>query len=162
MAERVRPTVYLETSVVSYAAGRPVRDRLVALRQEITREWVARCMPHFDCRVSQAVIDEAALGDATAAAERLRLIADVPLLAVTGDAGWLSARLLAEGALPSHARYDALHIAIAAAHGIDYLLTWNCKHIANAWFSRGIEQACRDAGFEPPVICTPEELQRAI
>ena len=83
---------------------------------------------------------------------------DIARLAITDEAGKLAAKLVQRGAIPRKAAEDALHIAIAAAHGVDYLLTWNCRHIANATMRQAIEHVCREAGYEPPVICTPEEL----
>ena len=153
-----RQTVYLETSVIGYATSRPSRDLVVAARQQITREWFAGSAEAYELFVSQLVIREASSGDKDAARERLGLVERIPLLAITDAAGELAARLVDEGALPTHAGEDALHIAVAVVHGVDFLLTWNCRHIANATMRHNIERACRDAGYEPPVICTPEEL----
>ena len=155
MAKR---TLYLETSVIGYATSRPSRDLVVAARQQIARDWFARGAEGFDLFVSQLVIREASVGDERAAGERLAAIGHIPLLAVTDSAGELAARLVAEGAVPKTAAEDALHIAVAAAHGVEFLLTWNCAHIANAATRHAIERVCREAGYEPPVICTPEEL----
>jgi predicted nucleic acid-binding protein len=149
--------VYLETTVVSYLMARPSRDIVRAAEQEVTREWWSR-RKVFDLYVSQLVVDEAAAGDPAAAAQRLQALRGVPLLAMTGDAESLGRNLLRDAALPAKAAIDALHIALAAVHGMDYLLTWNCSHIANATMRGKIEAVCRNAGFEPPVICTPMEL----
>lgn len=158
MAERVRPTVYLETSVVSYAAGRPVRDATVAARQAVTKRWFATSAHRCDLYVSEVVLSEAGAGDALAAAERLAWTVALPVLAVNADAAHLARHLVCAGVVPSAAADDAMHIAVAAAHGMDYLVTWNCRHIANASMRSAIEGACRSVGFEPPIICTPEEL----
>ena len=99
-------------------------------------------------------------GDAKAAARRLEILAPITLVRVNAEAANLADGLLRAGGLPQRAGADALHIAVAAAHGLDYLLTWNCKHIANASLRGKIEAVCRAAGFEPPVICTPQELIR--
>ena len=104
--------------------------------------------------ISQFVLDEAAAGDAAAATQRLDALRDVTLLDVTEDAILLAGDLVAGGGLPAKARVDALHVAMAAVHGMDFLLTWNCKHIANAATRGTIEDLCRAAGFEPPIICT--------
>lgn len=144
--------------MVGYATSRPSRDLVVAARQQITRDWFARGAHAYELFVSQLVIREASLGDEEAARERLALVQGIPLLAVSDAVGDLAARLVGGGAVPRRATEDALHIAVAAVHGIDFLLTWNCKHIANALMRSAIERACREAGFEPPVICTPEEL----
>ena len=153
-----KPSVYLETSVISYAVARRSRDLVVAAHQEITREWFAQRAAGFDLFVSQLVIAEVSAGDEGAARERLDFAAPIPLLDVTDAAGDLASRLVARGAVPEIAAEDALHIAVAATNGIDYLLTWNCKHIANATMRTKIEAACREAECEPPIICTPEEL----
>ncbi len=109
---------------------------------------------------SDLVLREAAAGDAKAAARRLEVLAPLPLARVTDEAADLAAALLRAGGLPHQAGADALHIAVAAVHGLDYLLTWNCKHIANASLRGKIEAVCRAASFDPPVICTPQELIR--
>jgi len=123
----------------------------------VTRAWWAS-RGSFDVYASQFVLDEAAAGDAVAAARRLQALQDVPLLDVTSEAVALAARLIADHGLPPKARVDALHVATAAVHGMDYLLSWNCKPIANAMLRSKIESICRATGFEPPVICTPIEL----
>lgn len=155
-----RAKTYLETTIVSYLTGRPSRDLLVAAHQQLTADWWATMRPAFDCYVSQVVVEEAAAGDAEAAGRRLALIHDLPRLSVTDAATELAEALLSPRALPREAAGDALHIALAAVHGMDYLLTWNCKHIANAAMRRYIEEICAELGYEAPVICTPEELQK--
>jgi hypothetical protein len=74
------------------------------------------------------------------------------------EASALARHLITQGSLPPKAAVDALHIAIAVVNGIDYLLTWNCTHIANATMRRRIDAVCRQDGYEPVVLCTPEEL----
>lgn len=108
--------------------------------------------------VSQLVVTEASGGDEEAAQERAAFLKGMERLRITDAAGELAARLVESGAVPKAAAEDALHIAVAAVHGVDYLLTWNCRHIANATMRHAIEGACREAGYEPPIICTPEEL----
>jgi len=154
----MKVAVYLETSVVSYATSRPSRDLVIAARQQITRDWFASRTSAVDLYVSQLVVTESAGGDAEAASERTALIKAIPRLAVTEAAGLLATALIQNGAVPRTSAEDALHIAVAAVHGVGYLLTWNCKHIANATMRQAIEAVCREAGYEPPVICTPEEL----
>ncbi|MBI5526000.1 MAG: type II toxin-antitoxin system VapC family toxin [Deltaproteobacteria bacterium] len=113
---------------------------------------------NFDLFISQFVLDEAAAGDSEAARRRMAALEGISLLDVTDDAIMLAEKLVAGGGMPSKARVDALHVAAAASHGMDYFLTWNCQHIANASLRGRIEDLCRAAGFEPPVICTPFEL----
>ena len=153
-----KPAVYLETTVIGYATSRTSRDLVVAVRQQVTREWFAVRAPAYELFVSQLVATEASGGDEEAAREREGLLRRIPLLAITDAAGELATRLVGSRAVPRTAAEDALHIAVAAVHGVDYLLTWNCKHIANATMRQAIERSCREAGYEPPIICTPEEL----
>ncbi len=153
----MKPKAYVETTVVSYLTAWRSRDLVRAAHQQVTRDWWAT-RDSYDLFISQFVIDEAAAGDGLAASERLKVLREIELLDVTEDAIQLGQRLVAGGGLPPKARVDALHVAMAAVHGMSYLLTWNCKHIANAAMRIRIEQLCRDAGFEPPVICTPLEL----
>ncbi len=153
----MKSRVYLETSVISYLTAWPSRDLVKAAHQEITREWWST-RARFELYVSQVVIGEAAGGDAEAARLRLQSVAGIPVLAASPEAGLLAERLVAEGSLPAKAAVDALHIAIAVVNGIDYLLTWNCTHIANAAMRHKIDAVCRRSGYESVVLCTPEEL----
>jgi predicted nucleic acid-binding protein len=151
-------TVYLETTIPSYLAARPSRDLVTSAHQQITIEWWQTRRTAFELYISQLVIDEAVLGDPETAERRLAYLAGIPSLEVTTSAQGLASSLLSSGLLPAKAAADALHIAIAAANGIDYLLTWNIRHLANATIRRGIEEACRRVGWASPVLCTPEEL----
>lgn len=151
------PKLYIETSVVSYLTAQGSRDLVLAAHQEVTRSWWAS-RDGYDLYVSQFVLDEAAAGDSEAAGRRLEVLREMPLLNASTEVLALARRLLAERGMPAKARIDALHVATAAVHGMDYLLSWNCKHIANATLRTRIESICRTAGFEPPVICTPLEL----
>lgn len=153
----MKPRVYLETTIPSYLTAWPSRDLVRAAHQQMTREWwVSR--GEFELFSSRLVIQECGAGDPQAAADRLKVLAGLPLLEQTSDAAGLAETLVREVPLPERAAADALHIAIATVNGMDYLLTWNCNHIANATLRPRIESACRAAGYEPPVICTPEEL----
>lgn len=155
----MKPTVYIETTIVSYLVGRlNTRDLVVASNQELTREWWAGRKAGFDLFASAAVVGEVREGDTELAAHRLSLLEDVKLLEVTRPAIALASDLILRTQLPANAEIDALHIAVAAVHGMDYLLTWNCKHIANAVTLPKVYEVCRDAGYEPPFVCTPQEL----
>lgn len=154
----MNPTVYIETSVVSYLTARPSRDIVAAAYQEVTREWWRSAQDKFVLCASALVMSEARTGDPKAARARLEILAALPLLDATGPAVDLTRRLLDEGAVPRTAAEDAAHIAIAAANGVDYLVTWNFRHIANATMRSRIEEVCRRSGYGPPVICTPSEL----
>ncbi len=154
----MKPKVYLETTIPSYLTAWRSRDLIRAARQEITREWWEQRRAEFELFVSQVVVRECQGGDPDAAAKRLDAIADLPLLEETAEAVALAEALLIQVPLPTQAVVDALHIAVSAVHGMNYLLTWNCTHIANASLRFRIESVCREHGFEPPVICTPDEL----
>jgi len=152
--------VYLETSFVSYltAAPRESRDPIAAAHQQITIEWWSRRRADFELVVSQIVIDEIQLGEPLLAKNRLEVVASLPRLLVTDQATSLARDILSKELLPQKAFPDALHIAIATVHQIDYLLTWNCKHIANLEVLPRIAAFCEDLGLILPIICTPEEL----
>jgi predicted nucleic acid-binding protein len=150
-------TVYLETTVLSYLTARPSRDLVVAGHQQVTREWWETRRPNFEVYVSQLVVQEAEQGDPEAAKRRLAVIDALPRLEVTGAVA-LARALVDRGVISRKSAADALHISIAAVHGIEFLLTWNMAHIANAELRPRIERVCRSEGFEPPVLCTPEEL----
>ncbi len=131
---------------------------VMAANQEATRNWWEVARPRFDLLISEIVVQEANGGDPEAAKRRVTAIEGLPELAVSEEAELLATRLLADAAIPEKAKTDALHIAVATVHGIDYLLTWNCKYIANAVMRPKIEAICRASGYEPPVICTPLEF----
>ena len=151
-------SVYIETSIVSYLTARVSRDLIVAGHQQMTEEWWSVQRNRFELWASELVVEEASAGDASAAAERLKVLNTIEMLDITEEAGFLATALIERGSLPAKASADALHIAIAAVHNVDYLLTWNCKHIANAEMRPVIESVCRNMGFIPPILCTPEEL----
>jgi predicted nucleic acid-binding protein len=153
----MKSSVYVETSIVGYLTARPSRDLVRAAHQEVTSEWWTG-REAYELFISQLVLDEASAGDAGAAALRLEALRDLPLLELTPEAVALAQQFVRAAALPPKAAGDALHIALTAVHGVDYLLTWNCTHIANATMRPRIEAICRGEGFEPPVICTPLEL----
>ncbi len=150
-------SVYVETSIISYLTARPSRDVVIAAHQQLTRRWW-RGRRSYSLFVSQVVFDEAAVGDRKARSRRLQALRGIPVLALTDAATNLAEELVRRGALPKKAIVDALHIGVAAAYEVDYLLTWNCKHIANATIRGTIEAICRSARLAPPIICTPEEL----
>ena len=149
--------MYVESTVIGHIAARQQPDILVAARQLSSQRWWD-IRERYRLVVSQIVIDECSAGDTIAAAERLQLIANVPSLAVSAEARALSDRLILNRGIPPTEPRDALHISIAAVNGIQYLVTWNFRHIANAETRGIIEQVCRDYGFVPPLICSPDEL----
>jgi len=155
---KMKPKVYLETSVISYLTARPSRDIIAAAHQQVTQEWWETRRSSFDVFISQIVVQEAGEGNEDAVKRRFEMIEAVPEIEVNPEAVALAQALVSEGLVPKKAGADALHIAIATVHGMDYLLTWNLKHIANAILRNEIADGCRKRGYEPPIICTPEEL----
>ena len=143
---------------MSYLASRASRDVVVAGRQQVTHRWWEVRRPDFDLVVSQVVLDEIRAGDPEAAARRLEFVTGLPLLDVTPAVAEFAAQLIERVPLPAQAAADAAHMAVAACHGIDFVLTWNVSHIANAILRRRVEHVCRAAGYDAPVLCTPDEL----
>ena len=154
----MKAKVYIETTIPSFLVARPSGDLLVAAHQQLTRDWWESRGPAFDLYVSELVLEEAAAGDAIPARKRLDLLADIPVLALTEGIMKLADSLVGEGPIPRKAAGDALHIAMATCYACEYLLTWNCRHIANAEIQRMARLVVRKHGFELPTICTPEEL----
>jgi len=152
-------TVYIETSVISYLTSRPSRELVTAAHQQVTVDWWMNARPGFNAVVSELVIQEVAMGDPDSARRRMEAIADLPVLEMTEAGRELARALLDDLAVPPTAAADALHIAVAAENGADYLLTWNCRHIANAKIRALIERTLSMRGYDPPILCTPEELQ---
>lgn len=150
--------IYLETSFVSYLVARTSRDLIMAARQQITLEWWDKERANHQLYASEIVLREARQGDPSEIAKRDAILKDLQILDVPDSAENLAALLVKRHALPAKAAADALHIAVATVHGMDYLLTWNCKHIANLTMRTAIERTCRISGYEPPVIGTPEEF----
>src|SRR5436190_769932 len=146
----MKPTVYVETTIPSYLTAWPSRDLVRAAHQQITREWWTK-RDQYELYSSRLVIRECEAGDVQAAADRLAAMANIALLEQTDEIAMLAEALLRNVPLPERAASDALHIATAAFHGVDYLLTWNCTRIANVTFRPAIEAVCRAAGYEPPL-----------
>jgi hypothetical protein len=154
----MKPTVYIETTVIGYLAMRVSNLLRVAANQQTTRDWWDNHRQKFNLFVSRFVIDECSDGDATAAQERLIYLEGIPLLEMAEEVNSLAETLVVGVPLPAKATVDALHVSVAAVNGIQYLLTWNCKHLANPALRPRIEVLCRERGYDPPVICTPQEL----
>jgi predicted nucleic acid-binding protein len=153
-----KPRLYVETTIPSYLTSRPSRDVIIAGHQQTTREWWETRRGKFELYISQLVIDEVSAGDSSAASQRIKVLAGVSLLDITPQVGELAAAILTAGKIPRRAATDAAHIAIAAVHAMDFLVTWNCVHMANAMMTRDLVAICSKFGYACPVICTPEEL----
>ncbi|HIJ64938.1 MAG TPA: type II toxin-antitoxin system VapC family toxin [Candidatus Hydrogenedentes bacterium] len=154
----MKQRVYIETTVVGYLTGRPSRDVVIAAHQELTRHWWETRSSTFDLLVSELVREEAGKGDEEASTKRMTIIGEIPILQTSDAAVSLAKQLVSPGPIPPESAADALHIALAAFNGVDYLLTWNCKHLANAALRGRIEAIVEEAGYACPIICTPEEL----
>jgi hypothetical protein len=150
--------VYLETTVISYLTARPSRTVVGAAHQQLTIDWWEQRRHEFDLVVSELVLREAEAGDPEAAKRRLAVLAGIPRLALTDDAVSLATEFLQRRVLPSKAYEDGLHIALATVHDVDYLLTWNCAHIANPEIQAKLAEFLEERGLFLPFICTPEEL----
>jgi hypothetical protein len=154
----VKAKVYIETTIPSYLVAKPSRDLLLAAHQQLTGEWWAYRRPVFDLYISELVLEECRAGDAFLATRRIEVLANIPVLAFTREVLELAEILISEGPIPRKAAGDALHIAVAAAYACEYLLTWNCRHMANAEIQRAARPVARGKGWDLPIVCTPEEL----
>ena len=151
-------TVYIETNILGYLTARPNRDVIVAANIEVTREWWDTRRSDFQLYSSQAVVRETSQVDDAIASQRLEILSNLSLLNLNQSVLNLAEQFLGRSNLPAKADVDAVHIAVATVHGMDYLLTWNCKHIANAQIQRKLAEISIDFGYELPILCTPYEL----
>jgi predicted nucleic acid-binding protein len=154
----MKPSAYVETSIISYLASSPDRDPIVAANQQITQKWWQARAVEYDLYVSQLVLREAKVDDEDVAEPRMAILVDIPLLELNRAALDLAQVLAVRVPMPEGAVEDALHVAVAAVHGMDYLLTWDDRHIADAAIRNRIERVCRSQGYEPPVIRTLQQL----
>lgn len=153
-----KSTVYLESTIFSYLAARPSRDLIVASHQQITNDWWQESRQHFDLYVSQAVLDEIGVGDPDASRRRLELAAGWPVLAMTEEVGTLAQTYSENLGLPPRAWLDVVHLACACVYEVEYLLTWNCAHLANGVIIQRLQVLNLSLGRMTPIIVTPEEL----
>lgn len=151
-------TVYIETSILGYLTARSTKNLIVAGNIEATRDWWKFRRSAFSLYISEVVLDEVAQGDSEIAIQRLEAVRGLPLLEVTKAVEDLAAQFMLKSNLPTKASDDAIHIALATVNGLNYLLTWNCKHIANAQIQRKLLEICSDCRYTLPIICTPYEL----
>jgi len=157
----MKPRLYIETTVPSYLVARTSRNLRLAADQESTQTWWEKHRHKYDLFISEVVLEEAADGDADFAAKRIAALEELPRLRVTEEVGTLVTRFLDDQIIPPTVAADAIHLALAAAHRMDLLLTWNCKHLHNPHLERRIVAACRELGYNCPVICTPAELLKS-
>ena len=157
-----KKSIYIETSVVSYLAARRSRNLVAAAWQEITWEFWETRRDGYDLYTSELVVEEASAGDAEVAKRRIGFLRGIPELPVDEEAKALAEAILSRGALPAKAEFDALHIAVAAVSGVDFLLTWNCRHLDNPVTKPRVREVCWELGYECPEICTPLELTEGL
>ncbi len=157
----MKPTVYIETTVISYLMARPSRDLIIAAHQQITHDWWEIALPHFDAFISPIVLEEISSGDPDAAQLRIDSVASFELLEVLSEVRNLADAYFAAIEIPQKARADSYHLAVAAWHGMDFLVSWNCTHIVSGRVKRIIEEVNTANGIRTPTVCTPEELMEA-
>ncbi len=158
----IKPRVYVETTVVSYLVARRSPDVIVASRQRATRQLWEEYSDNFEFVISNIVLSEAREGDLIAAQQRLEVLADLTVLGMPTEAVMLVQNLIDAGAVPQYSLPDAEHIAIATVNNVEYLVSWNYKHIVNETKRNVINEVCQNAGFEPTILCTPTELMEEI
>ena len=151
-------SIYIESSIISYLTSRPSRDVVKAGRQAITSDWWLNSKSQYEVYISALVEEEISGDDPTAAAKRLEAVVNIPSILITAETQLLTDALVASKAVPDNSVRDALHIAIAATQGIDYLLTWNFKHIHNAETKAFIAHIVEADGWVCPILCSPEDL----
>lgn len=157
----MKPAIYIETSVISYLTAQVSRDLVVAAHQQLTIEWWQNALPKFKPFISPVVLEEIAKGDPEAADRRKNSVAAFGILEVSPEVRDLAEQYFIAIDLPERARADAYHLALAVWHGMDYLVTWNCTHIAGGKVKRIVEIVNVGRGIGSPIICTPEELMEA-
>lgn len=159
---KTNPKVYIETSIIGYLTSRPSRDLITAANQQLTRDWWIKERGKYDLFSSTVVLKEINLGDKDASVERVEAIGLIPILDLRESDIELAQALVKKYLLPKKAATDALHIAVATTREMDYLLTWNCRHIANAAMRKPIEEFLKSKGYRSPTICTPQDLQGSV
>lgn len=155
-------SVYIETSVVSYLVARPPAGTLARQWHDWTDDWWRLRRPYFECGISAEVLREAAAGDPKTSRQRLEALSTLTVLGRTESTDELVEAILSTGALPAKARADAAHLAFATSHRVDYLVTWNCKHLANAQILSRLRPVAEQRGYRLPVVCTPLQLMGEI
>ncbi len=155
-----KPTLYVETTIPSYLASKPSRDIIIAARQQTTHEWWNKERSRFRLYISQVVLIEIWAGDAELAKLRTDYLRDIEVLPVAEEIGKLAQEYISALGIPEKSALDALHLAYAVAYNLDYLLTWNCKHLAHGEIRRKLKRYNDAVGLDTPEIVTPDELMR--
>jgi hypothetical protein len=151
-------TIYIETTIVSYLVAKPSRDLILAAHQKITQEWWREERENYRCVTSEEVLREVSLGDPAMSRRRVETLAEIAVLRVDDAVRLLAKELVQEQLLPPAAVSDALHAAVATLHQVDYLLTWNCRHLANPHLQKGLRTFMAGHKLVLPEICTPIDL----
>ena len=154
----MKATVYIESTIVSYLTAKPSRDLIVAAHQQLTQEWWDLIRPQVDCFISPFVIQEISAGNEEAANKRIEFVRDIPILEINQEIQKLAQTYFDSLDIPEKARLDASHLAVAVWHEVDYLLSWNCKHIVSGRVKKMLENINSQLNIKTPVLCTPEEL----
>jgi len=154
----MKPTVYIETTVISYLTAKPSRDLIIAAHQQITHDWWDLALPHFDVFVSPIVLEEISRGDTQAAELRLETVSSFSVLEVLLEVRNLAESYFAAIEIPEKAGADSYNLALAAWHGMDFMVSWNCTHIVSGRVKKIIEKINYEYGIRTPIVCTPEEL----
>ncbi len=154
----MKESIYLETSVISYYTSKPTRDIIVLAHQEITRQWWPKAIKRYDIFISEVVLEEAGMGDPYAAKKRLKEIKNFPNLGLNNHVEEMAKIYKGRLKIPEKSIRDAVHLALASVHNIDYLITWNCTHLANGGVIKKLIKINENFGVHTPIICTPEEL----
>ena len=153
-----KPTLYMGTTIPSFLLAEPSRDLVASARQEVTRDWWRREHGRFEVFVSQTVLDEAQKGSHSAAQKRPEFLEQFQVLATTHDVDRLAELYVRKQIVPAEKLGDALHLAVASIYRMNFLCTWNLKHIANAFAIRRLRALNAEQGLFTPEICTPEQL----
>jgi len=154
----MKESIYIKTSVVSYYVSKPSRDIIVLAHQQITTEWWPKAVKRFDVYISEVVVEEAAAGNKESAEQRLNELKGFPYLELTEKVEKIAQIYMEKLGIPQKALRDAAHLAVASVHNIDYLVTWNCVHLANGEIIKKLLKINEKLSIKTPVICTPEEL----
>jgi hypothetical protein len=154
----MKPTVYLEPTIISYLTARPSRDLIVAAHQQITVEWWDEVRPKVNGFISPFVNQEISRGDEEAARKRIEVVKDLPVLEINDEIQKLAEKYFDMLEIPEKARLDAAHLAVAVWHEMDYLLSWNCRHIVSGRVKKSLDEINATLNLKTPVLCTPEEL----
>lgn len=154
----MKPTVYIESTIISYLTAKPSRDLIVAAHQQLSNDWWDQIRPQVECYISPFVVQEISEGDKDASSRRIKFVNDIPVLEINREIQKLAQQYFESLKIPEKARLDALHLAVAVWHEMDYLLSWNCKHIVSGRVRKTIEEINSQLLIKTPALCTPEEL----